>query len=274
MVESQLPTFTPPNSPKQPLLKSNEKEETIMDRMLVVVFDNESKAYEGSRALQQLDGDGSIAVYAATVIAKNSDGTTLTGTAVGSLIGLLGGPVGVAVGAAGGSLIGAIADIDNVRVGSDFLADVGETLTPGKVAVVAEVDEEWTTPVDTRMEALGGVVLRRSLWEVEDTQDERDIASIKADIAQLKAEHAEAKADRKAKLQARIDALNAKLQEKKDKSKARLEALRREADAKVEALKVKAAQSKQDVKAKLEQRVSSVKKHYNEWRDRQERRAS
>src|SRR5258708_19434847 len=172
-----------------------------MDRMLVVVFDNESKDYEGSRSLQQLDGDGSIAVYAARVDAKNSDGTavvkegadtgplgTLTGTAVGSLVGLLGGPVGVAVGAAGGSLIGAIADLDNVRVGSDFLSDVAETLTPGKVAVVAEVDEEWTTPVDTRMEALGGVVLRRSLWEVEDTQDERDIASIKPAIAHLKTE--------------------------------------------------------------------------------------
>jgi uncharacterized membrane protein len=268
-------------------VKSNEKEETIMDRMLVVVFDNESKAYEGSRALQQLDGDGSIAVYAATVIAKNPDGTTavkqgadsgplgtLTGTAVGSLVGLLGGPVGVVVGAAGGSLIGAITDLDNVRVGSDFLSDVAETLTPGKVAVVAEVDEEWTTPVDTRMEALGGVVLRRSLWEVEDTQDERDIASIKADIAQLKTEHAEAKAERKAKLQARIDTLNAKLQEKLDKAKTRLQAIRREADAKVKALKEKAAQSKQDIKVKQEQRMATVKKHYNEWLDRQERRAS
>jgi uncharacterized membrane protein len=268
-------------------LKSTEKEETIMDRMLVVVFDNESKAYEGSRSLQQLDGDGSIAVYAARVVAKNPDGTasvkegadsgplgTLTGTAVGSLVGLLGGPVGMAVGAAGGSLIGAIADLDNVRVGSDFLSDVAETLTPGKVAVVAEVDEEWTTPVDTRMEALGGVVLRRSLWEVEDTQDERDIASIKADIAQLKTEHAEAKAERKAKLQARIDTLNAKLQEKLDKAKTRLEAIRHEADAKVEALKEKAAQAKQDIKVKQEQRMATVKKHYSEWLDRQERRAS
>ena len=180
----------------------------------------------------------------------------------------------MAVGAAGGSLIGAIADLDNVRVGSDFLADVAETLTPGKVAVVAEVDEEWTTPVDTRMEALGGVVLRRSLWEVEDTQNERDIASIKADIAQLKTEHAEAKAERKANLQARIDTLNAKLQEKVDKAKTRLEAIRREADAKVEALKAKAAQSKQDVKVKQEKRMATVKKHYDEWLDRQERRAS
>ena len=29
-----------------------------MDRMLVVVFPNEGKAYEGKRALQQLDSEG------------------------------------------------------------------------------------------------------------------------------------------------------------------------------------------------------------------------
>src|SRR5260370_18203399 len=102
---------TPPEKPPAPplRLKPNEKEETIMDRMLVVVFDSESKAYEGSRSLQQLDGDGSIAVYAARVVAKNPDGTasvkegadsgplgTLTGTAVGSLVGILGRPSPVA----------------------------------------------------------------------------------------------------------------------------------------------------------------------------------
>jgi hypothetical protein len=41
------------------------------------VFDSESKAYEESRSLQQLDGDGSIAVYAARVVAKNPDGTAV-----------------------------------------------------------------------------------------------------------------------------------------------------------------------------------------------------
>jgi hypothetical protein len=64
------------------------------------------------------------------------------------------------------------------------------------------------------------------------------------------------------------------LQEKLDKSKARLVAIRGEADAKLEALKAKAAESKQDVKAKQEQRMATVKKHYNEWLDRHERRAS
>src|SRR5260370_35617174 len=105
-----------------------------MDRMLVVVFGNEKSAYEGSRALQQLDDEGSIAVYAAAVLTKNRDGTstvkqgdgaapwgTLAGTAIGSLIGILAGPVGVAVGAASGGLIGAIPDLGKARGGRDFL---------------------------------------------------------------------------------------------------------------------------------------------------------
>jgi uncharacterized membrane protein len=249
--------------------------------MLVVVFDSEKTAYEGSRALQQLDGDGSIAVYAAAVLSKNADGSTevkqgdegapwgtLAGTAVGSLIGILGGPVGVAVGAATGAMVGAIPDLDNARVGSDFLDEVARAVSPGKVALVAEIDEDWTTPVDTRMEALGGYIFRRSLADVVDTQDDRDVASIKADIAQMKAEHADAKTERKAKLQGRIDALNAKLQEKLEKSKARREAIRREGDTKVNALKTKAAQAKQGIKARQEQRVASVKKQYNDWLNR------
>jgi len=252
-----------------------------MDRMLVVVFDNEKTAYEGSRALQQLDADGNIAVYASAVLAKNADGSTevkqgdeatpwgtLAGTAVGSLIGILGGPAGVALGAATGALVGALPDLDNARVGSDFLDDVGKALTPGKIALVAEIDEDWTAAVDTRMEALGGSIYRRSLADVVDTQDERTIASLKADIAQTKAEHAEAKAERKAKLQSRIDTLNAKLQEKLDKSKARREAIRREADLKVDGLKTRAAKAKQEIKAKHEQRMASVKKQYNDWLDR------
>ena len=46
-----------------------------MDRMLVVVFDNETKAYEGENALLQLDAEGSISVYAYAVLAKHADGT-------------------------------------------------------------------------------------------------------------------------------------------------------------------------------------------------------
>jgi uncharacterized membrane protein len=229
-----------------------------MDRMLVVIFPNESKAYEGKRALQQLDGEGSISVYAYAVLTKNADGTasvkqgedagpigTLVGTSLGSLIGVLGGPVGVAAGAAAGMAFGSTVDLNNIRVGSDFIDDVQKFLVPPNVALIAEVDEDWTTPVDTRMEGIGGKVLRRALSEVRDTADDEDVAAaMKADLAQLKAEHAQAKADRKAKLQDKINQLDSKIQAQLQRAKDRRDAAQRKAQAKVQALKAKSEAAK------------------------------
>ena len=228
-----------------------------MDRMLVVVFDNETKAYEGKKALLQLDGEGSISVYAYAVLAKNADGTstvkqgddsgptgTLLGTSFGSLIGLLGGPVGLAIGATAGLAVGAAADLNNARIGEDFIDDVIKTLVPNRVAVVAEIEEDWTTPVDTRMEAIGGSVFRRALSDVKQTIHEENVAAMQADLAQMKAEHAKAHADRKAKLQEKINQLDSKMQTQLQKAKDRREALERQAQAKVEVLKAKAAAAK------------------------------
>src|SRR5215472_100328 len=113
--------------------RHNARGNDFMDRMLVVVFDNENKAYDGKKALLQLDDEGSISVYGYAVLAKDADGKatikqgddvgpigTLFGTSLGSLVGLLGGPVGLAAGAAAGALGGAAADLDNSRIGSDF----------------------------------------------------------------------------------------------------------------------------------------------------------
>jgi uncharacterized membrane protein len=224
-----------------------------MDRMLVVVFDNESKAYEGKKALLQLDGEGSITAYGYAVVAKNSDGATLvkqgedsgplgtlTGTALGSLIGLLGGPAGLAIGAAAGLTAGATVDLHNARISDDFIDDVTKVLLPNRVALIAEIEEDWTTPLDTRMEAIGGTVFRRALSDVEDTVDDEDVAAIKADIAQMKAEHAQARADRKAKLQEKINQLNSKLQAHLQKAKEQRQAAEREAQIRVDILKAKA----------------------------------
>jgi len=228
-----------------------------VDRMLVVVFDNETKAYEGKKALLQLDGEGSLSVYAYAVLAKHADGTatvkqgddsgpvgTLLGTSFGSLIGLLGGPVGLAIGAVSGLAVGGAADLNNARIGEDFIDDVTKTLLPNRVAVVAEIDEDWTTPVDTRMEAIGGSVFRRTLSDVKQTVHEENVAAMKADLAQMKAEHAKAHADRKAKLQEKINQLDSKIQAQLQKAKDRRETLEREAQAKVQVLKAKAAAAK------------------------------
>jgi len=228
-----------------------------MDRMLVVVFDNETKAYEGKKALTQLDNEGSISVYGYAVVAKNSDGTasikqgddvgplgTLAGTALGSLIGALFGPAGLAVGATAGLSGGASFDLLNAGVGEDFIDDVSKALTRGKVAVVAEVEEDWTTPVDTRMEGIGGTVYRRALSDVTHQVHQENVAAMKADMAQLKAEHAQARADRKAKLETKINQLDSKIQDQLQKAKDDRQAAERKAQAKVEILRSKAAAAK------------------------------
>src|SRR5271165_3170702 len=146
-----------------------------MEKMLVVVFDNETKVYEGARSLGQLDNEGSITIHAESVVKKNADGTvsvlrtdgeypvrTIGGTAIGSLIGALGGPVGFGIGAFAGSFAGMLGDLYAAGVNTDFGAEVAAALTPDKCAVVADVSEEWVTPVDSTMERVGGIVFRSS----------------------------------------------------------------------------------------------------------------
>ncbi len=225
-----------------------------MERMLVVVFDNEKKAFEGRSALRQLEAEGNITIFEGAVVIKHADGTVsvkqiddaaptgmLTGTAVGSLVGLLGGPVGLAIGAASGLTVGAFYDADTLRVGEDFVDDVSKSLTPDKVAVVAEVDEAWTIPVDTRMEALGGTVFRRALWLVQEEVRREEIAAMKADLAQFKSEVSKVHAERKAKLQKKIEQLEAKIDAQQKKTIERREAFEARQKAKTAILKKNAA---------------------------------
>jgi uncharacterized membrane protein len=237
-----------------------------MDRMLVVVFDSEDKAYEGKRALSQLDSDGGIGLFAYAVVAKNADGTstvkqgedvgplgTVFGTALGSLIGVLFGPAGAAIGAVAGLAGGTTADLAHAGVGEDFIDDVSRTLLPNKVAVVAEVDEDWTFPVDNRMDALGGIVFRRAMSDVRHTVHQDNVAPMKADLAQLKAEHAQAHANRKVRLQERIDELDSKIQAQLQAAKERRQAAERTIQAQLQAVKERrqAAERTAQVKAQI-----------------------
>ena len=246
-----------------------------MSKMLVVVFDEEAKAFEASRALIDLHREGSITAYAGAVIARDADGTisvkdevdegpigTALGMLTGALVGLIAGPEGMIIGAAMGSMIGVTADLINLGVGTDFVAEVADKLEPGKVAVVAEIQEYWTTPVDTRMEELGGTVIRRNRVDVEDEQIAREIAANQAEWEELKAEHKAASEERKAKLHAKVEAAKTKLAASGDRAKLKLALLKSESEAKSEALKKQAKHAREEHKAKLEQRKADMKADY------------
>jgi len=225
-----------------------------MDRLLVVVFDAESKAYEAKKALHELDREDIITVFDQAVVARNKDGSatvrqidgptpvrTLGGTLLGALIGLLGGPVGVGLGAGLGMAAGAAMDVSNGQICEDFVEDVREKLTPEKFALVAEISEDSISPVDTRMEALGGTVYRRALKEVKRAFHDDNAAAMKADRAQLTAERAKADAERIVKLQQKIDELDAKIAALHERAKQRREAAEAQEKAKAEFLQARAA---------------------------------
>jgi uncharacterized membrane protein len=196
-----------------------------MDKVLVAVFDTEQAAFEGVSALKELHRDGDITLYASSVIVKDADGVasirksadhgpvgTVTGIVAGGLVGLLGGPVGVAVGAYVGGFGGLMFDLFNAGVGIDFVDEVGASLTPGKAAVVADIDETWVAPVETRLGALGATTFRRRSSEVVDDELTREAQDARSELDQLRHELRESIGDAKATVEAKIASQRRKLE--------------------------------------------------------------
>ena len=160
-----------------------------MRNYIAVVFDSSGKAYEGLHALWQLDGTAEITVHGAAVIHRNELGQvqvdtkethpafgTAVGVGIGALLGALAGPAGAAVGAAGGAAIGGVTggvvgagvDLGRADTRLQALDETRFVLGTGQSAVIADVSEDWTSPIDTRMKELGGGIFRRSKDDLED----------------------------------------------------------------------------------------------------------
>jgi uncharacterized membrane protein len=242
-----------------------------MEKMVVVVFDNETNAYNGLNAIKQLDQQADLTIFAIAVIAKDADGVvnvrqsadagplgTLFGTYLGGMVGLLGGPLGMAAGMAAGSLSGAITDMDQMGIDLEFLDDVGTALTPGKAAVVASVDEYWTIPLDTAMEPLGGTVFRKLRGDVIDEQIDRDIRETQAELRALEEEYEAASEAQKAQLQAKIDATRSKLQSKIEAANKWIKDAEQQAQSKVAALKEQTKAANEKRKAQIEQQIDKI----------------
>jgi len=249
-----------------------------MEKMIVVVFDNEAKAMDGLQIIRELDSEGEISVYQAQILARDPDGGVRVinnddllsfrmvagGTAVGAIVGLLGGPIGALVGGTAGALLGSIGDMEEAGVTDEFIADITPALTPGKVAVVADIMEERVEPLDTRMERIGGVVFRRMRTYVQTTQHDLDAAAHRAEMDQLKAERAQARTDRLSKIDARIDHLRARLENAIERKRASMRAREQQREDRIDALQEKARQSNGDIRRRQEARIAALRRDYAE----------
>jgi uncharacterized membrane protein len=247
-----------------------------MNKLLVAVFDTETAADAGLNALRALHAAGDITLYATGVLARDAKGAvsvkqsvgveatgTVTGLAVGSLIGLLGGPVGVAIGAVTGTVAGAMRDFWVAGVGLDFIEAATQHLQPGKVALVAEIEEEWVTPVDLALESAGGQIFRRTRSEVAEAQFDHDITAFKAEVKALESEASHASGAAKTQLQTKLATTKAGLDAAVERAHQRIDTLKQEAEAKAGSLKLQLSNAKGDVKARIEDRMKRVKSAYH-----------
>ena len=168
-----------------------------MDNYVAIVFDSDEKAFQGLHALWGLDDANDITVHGAAVIHRDEFGhvdvatkdtdpgvRTIIGVALGALLGALAGPIGTAAGIAGaagiatgtaagagaaaGGLVGLTADAVKSGEHDEAAYEANFVIKSGQAAVIAEVSEDWTTPIDTTMKQLGGTVYRRSKTAVRD----------------------------------------------------------------------------------------------------------
>jgi uncharacterized membrane protein len=243
------------------------------NEILVSVFDSERTAFEGLTALKELHRDGDITLYASTVIAKDPAGTvavrqtadrgpvgTLVGIVTGGLVGLLGGPAGVAVGAYVGGFGGLMYDLFKAGISLDFVDEVSASLTPGKAAVIADVDENrWVTPVETRLGSLGGQTFRRHPGDIIDAELVRDTDAARMELDQLKAELKESSGEAKAKVEAAIDTQRRKLEALVDRVDTRLDQQKAEFQARLATLREQQARAREDKRQQIDTRMDELK---------------
>ena len=246
-----------------------------MNKMLVAVFNDENKAFEGLNALKDLHKKGDITLYATAVVNKNEKGElnlntaadagpigTATGLLTGSLVGLIGGPVGLVIGGMTGSVAGLIFDVSTDDINSTFVDEVSNALAKGKTAVIAEIDETWTVPIDTSLEALNAMVFRRLRDEVAEDQLARESEAIAAEYRNLKEELKEAREEDKAAIKSAMAILQNKAHATNELVKRKMNDTRNQFDAKVSTMREQMKDAREKRKAKIEKRINEVQEEY------------
>lgn len=250
-----------------------------MNKVVFVSFKNETLAYQGAEALRDLR---TITLYAGAVIAQDADGkiivrqsvierpsATLGGLLVGNLLGLLG-PVAIAVNRGSGAFLGAAMNAAKAGITTEFVKTIQGELALGKTGLIAEIDEEWESPIDIRMEALGGTVFRQTRTQAEEAFFEKEIQTHQAELANLEGERvASAKikeqqrsAERDAKLQAKIEATKRKIREKENQLSEWIKSVREEGEDKIAVLQGQMTTADEESKVQLDHQLRHIRAEY------------
>jgi uncharacterized membrane protein len=186
------------------------------DNIIVVQFDEPSKAYQALSELNRVGREGRVDVKSAVLLERSQDGKVqmpegsdnaagfylASGGLLGMLVGALGGPVGLLLGGSIGVMGGSVGELARADDQDVALQVIGERIQPGSPALVAEVTEPAEEVIDGTMAALGGKVTRRTASDVYAEVVATEDADFQEGVDALKARIHEHRADRKERWEA------------------------------------------------------------------------
>ena len=150
-----------------------------LTKFIAAIFEDDARAEQGELAVLSLKRDGILSVCGIALVSRSPAGPLSMveapdGPSTEALRALLS-ELSMAVSAlpSGGfgllTGLGSWGDLVDFGVTPNFIQTVANALLPGKAAVIAEIEEDWITPLDKRMEEIGGLIMRtwRTDYEAE-----------------------------------------------------------------------------------------------------------
>jgi uncharacterized membrane protein len=154
-------------------------------KFMAAIFEDDERAAQGERAVLSLKREGTLSVCGIAVVARGPAGqlsmiVAPNGPSTEALTALLS-KLSAAVSALPRQALGLLTNLESwgdlvdFGVTPNFIQGLATALLPGKAAVIAEIEEDWITPLDQRIEAIGGHIMRtwRSELEAESRFAER-----------------------------------------------------------------------------------------------------
>ena len=246
-----------------------------MDKMLVAVFESEKQAFAAAGAMNDLREDGILLVYASGVIVKDAGRISIVeftndsagsdsvlGIATRSLIELLAKPVFSADEVNSQAIADQMMEITNAGVDAVFLDEVARHLSPGKAAIVAEIEEETVTAMDTLIESLGGMVFRCVRCELMFAQIAKELDALHNEIQILEQQMLQSRDGSRIRLQGRLALATTGLHATKERARHRATTIKREAEAKIVLLQERAAKAEAGMKSRFERLADEVRVDY------------
>ena len=146
-------------------------------KFMAAIFEDDERAAQGERAVLSLKREGTLSVCGIAVVARGPAGQLSmieapNGPSTEALTALLS-KLSAAVSALPRQALGLLTNLESwgdlvdFGVTPNFIEGLAIALLPGKAAVIAEIEEDWITPLDQRIEAIGGHIMRTWRSELE-----------------------------------------------------------------------------------------------------------